>query len=78
MNRMRRKELERALSLIGEAIDIIESCRYDEQDALDNLPEGIQMSERGESMEEYISIMEEAVCDIERAAESIDSDVICA
>ena len=59
MNRIRRKELAEIISLIEEARERLEAVRDDEQEAFDNLPESIQYSERGETMEEYISTMEE-------------------
>ena len=46
MNKARRKQLEKASALLSEAREIIESCRDEEQDAFDNMPEGLQQSER--------------------------------
>ena len=57
MNRARRKELERAVELLQQAQEIIGSVRDDEQEAYDNLPEGIQYSERGEQMSEYVDTL---------------------
>ena len=50
----------------------LEEIRDEEQDAFDNLPEGIQESERGEQMEEYISQMESAIDDMENAKSSLE------
>ena len=72
MNRQRRKELARAMELIGEARSIIENCCEEEQDAFDNMPEGIQASERGEQMEEYISTMEDVISNIEDAESGLE------
>lgn len=72
MNKARRNELQKALDLLGEAKGIIEQCRDEEQDAFDNLPEGLQSSERGEQMEEYISIMEEACDNLEDVESNIE------
>lgn len=60
MNRARRKELERAVELLQQAQEIIGSVRDDEQEAYDNLPEGIQNSERGEQMSEYVDTLDNA------------------
>lgn len=60
MNRARRKELERAVELLQQAQEIIGSVRDDEQEAYDNLPEGIQYSERGEQMSEYVDTLDNA------------------
>lgn len=52
MNNIRRK----AIDALVERLDIlrsdIEMIAEEEQDAFDNLPEGIQVSERGEAMEQ--------------------------
>ena len=61
MNRFRREELSGAIKLLEQAYSIIENCRDDEQDAYDNLPDGIQDSERGETMYYYIGEMEECM-----------------
>ena len=60
MNKQRRKELARASELIAEAQSIIESVKDEEQEAHDNLPESIQYGEKGQQMEEYIDMLDEA------------------
>ena len=59
MNKARRKDLTRVIALIEEARGILETVKDEEQEALDNMPEGLQQSERGETMEQYICTMEE-------------------
>ena len=59
MNKVRRKELARVVDLLDQARDLLEIIRDEEQEAFDNLPESIQCSERGETMEDYISTMVE-------------------
>ena len=59
MNKVRRKELSHVVDLLDQARDLLETIRDEEQEAFDNLPESIQCSERGETMEDYISTMEE-------------------
>ena len=53
MNKSRRATLQEALNKISEARALIEEMRDEEQEAFDNMPEGLQCSERGEQMEEY-------------------------
>ena len=65
MNKARRKELKKAYDLLVEASIIIEQMRAEEQDAFDNLPEGIQYSERGQQMEEYADMLDEIYSNIE-------------
>ena len=76
MNNTRRKELRKALEYIALARDIIESVTDEEQEAFDNMPEGIQQSERGEAMEEMISIMSDAYEALEDVDEQITGYVI--
>ena len=65
MNRIRRKELANVVALLEELDALREQIREqlsaiqdDEQEALDNMPESIQESEKGEQMQEYIDTME--------------------
>lgn len=58
MNAARRKEIERAIDLLYQAI--IENVRDDEQDAYDNMPESLQYSERGERMSENVDALDNA------------------
>lgn len=47
--------------MLLDALAIIEGVRDDEQEAYDNMPEGLQCSERGEQMYEYVSTLDDAV-----------------
>ncbi len=60
VNKQRRKRLEEAFDLIGQAQSILEEVKNDEQEAHDNLPESIQYGEKGEEMEGYIEMLDEA------------------
>ena len=57
----RRKQIQKALNLLAEAKDILEEVMNEEQEAFDNLPEGLQCSERGEQMEDNIYNLEEFI-----------------
>ena len=48
MNKQRRKRIQEALEIIEEAKAILEEVQEEEQEAFDNMPEGLQSSERGE------------------------------
>ena len=72
MNATRRKQLKQAAELLSQAQSIIESVRDDEQDAYDNLPEGIQESERGDTMYENIETLNTMLEDIAGLFDSID------
>lgn len=75
MNKPRRKELAEAVELLRRAMDIIESVSEQEQEAYDNMPEGLQESERGEQMSEYIDTLEEARYEVEEMIDSLDEIV---
>jgi hypothetical protein len=65
MNTMRRKIIAKAIGCISEARGLLEEVCGDEQTAYDNMPLGLQESERGERMAEVLSDMENAVADLE-------------
>lgn len=71
MNKARRKELKKAIDALYEAHRIIEECMEEETEALENLPESIQDSERGEAMEDCITAMESAIGGVEDALDEI-------
>ena len=54
MNEERRKRLRAAR-------DEIEAVKEEEQEAYDNLPESLQTGERGDAMENNISMLDEAI-----------------
>ena len=75
MNNPRRTQLRTALTMLREVQEIIELMAEEEQDSFDNLPEGIQYSERGELMEEYASRLEDIADEIESQADELE-DII--
>ena len=60
MNDARRQEIQRALTLIGEAKGILELALSQEQDDLDNMPEEPRNNDEGERAEEAIDALERA------------------
>ena len=72
MNAQRRKalraiitKLEELDSLRQEILERLEKVTGEEQQALDNMPESLQESERGQQMQEYIDSMESATTELE-------------
>lgn len=65
MNAQRRKQLENIISKLEELKNDIEMTRDAEQEAYDNLPEGLQVSFRGESIESAVSALDSAYDSIE-------------
>ena len=75
LNRDRRKilrEAEKSLSIVYSAI---EGVCDEESEAFDNLPEGLQESERGEKMEEAISNLEDAKEYVDEARDAIQNAI---
>lgn len=65
MNADRRVKLNKAQNALSEAKEIIEEIQGEEQEAFDNMPEGLQSSDKGQRAEEIISYLEDAAnrCD---------------
>ena len=65
MNDARRKEIQRALTLIGQAKDILVVATTQEQDDLDNMPDDLQGDEAGQRAEDVVDALERAAmfCD---------------
>ena len=61
MNPDRRKKIDEAAELIGQAKTLLEIARDEERDAFENLPEGIQQSEKGERIEQAAEKLDEIV-----------------
>ena len=75
MNRERRKKIE---DVIAQLQDIQEEVSYiasEEREAFENLPEGIQYSERGEAMEENADSLDEVDTDIDNLIDALQ-DII--
>jgi ABC-type transporter Mla subunit MlaD len=72
MNKKDRKELEKALSLLNQALHIVESARDNEEDKLENLTEGLQQSQMGEDIQSAIDNLELVVESISSATEELD------
>lgn len=65
MNKQRRQDLLDVSALLSEASGRLNEIREEEQEAFDNMPEGLQCSSRGETMQEAIDTMDEWNSDIE-------------
>ena len=55
MNNDRRNRLQEVKESLDDVISQIEEIKDEEQEALDNMPESLQQSERGDTMDEAIS-----------------------
>lgn len=82
MNQKRRKSLknvceylEQASSFLDLACDKIEDIRSDESDAMYNMPESLQYSDRFQDMENAVDMMQDATESMYSATESISSAI---
>lgn len=71
MNAQGRKEIAKYIASLNEIKDKLESMRDDEEMKYDNMPEGLQDSERGEQMQEAIDALENACTGLDEAIDSL-------
>ena len=72
MNNTRRKEVKSIIEALLEIKARIDIVADEEQDAFDNLPEGLQCSMRGEDMEEAASNLADASDTITEALDLLE------
>ena len=72
MNKQRRATIAKAFDKIAEAMEILEGVKDEEQEALDNLPDSFRYGERGEEMEGYVEMLDEAINSLDDANSVID------
>lgn len=75
MNKQRRKEISGIIEEIEGIQSMLDALMKDEQDALDNLPESIQESERGERMEEIIDLIQSAIDSTQEAVDDLQEAI---
>lgn len=61
MNNQRRKQIEAVLNELADLRYRVEELQNEEQEAYDNMPEGLQQSERGEKAEQAASALDNAL-----------------
>lgn len=76
MNNKKRSVLKQAMFLLERVSDYVSQIEEDEQDALDNMPENLQSSDRYEKMENAIDKLEEAINGIDEVKENIESAMV--
>ncbi|GHV18128.1 hypothetical protein FACS1894169_14370 [Bacteroidia bacterium] len=75
MNKARRKELNEIRAELQGLMERLEIIKDEEQESFDNMPEGLQYSERGEKAENAISNLEYAYDNISDAIDRIDEAI---
>lgn len=64
MNAERRKRRDAIREILSAIISDIEELKDDEEGALENMPESLQESERGEKMRENVDSLEEIISEL--------------
>ncbi|MBR1834471.1 MAG: hypothetical protein IJ785_03060 [Bacteroidales bacterium] len=72
MNAQGRKEIAKYIALLDEIKSKLESMKDDEKMKYDNMPEGLQESERGEQMQEAIEALDDAVMSLDEAIDRLN------
>lgn len=72
MNNARRKEIKRAIKMIQESANFLENILADEEEAFENMPEGIQTSENGMASEEAQEVLGDTIAVLEEAIECLE------
>lgn len=73
MNNERRKKIKEVIGLINQSENVLQDVLNEEDDAFNNLSEGLQCTMRGEAMENNISELEEAIGKLKDALENLDN-----
>lgn len=72
MNNARRKEIKRAIEMIQESANFLENILADEEEAFENMPEGLQSSDNGMASEEAQEILNDTITILEEAIECLE------
>lgn len=73
MNEKRRERLRDAVRMLTSVASVVEAVCDNEQDAMDNIPENLQATERFERMEDAVDNLNDALEKIEDAKGHIQS-----
>ena len=73
MNNDRRKQIATVREKVSELAATITELRDEEQEAYDNLPDGIRDGEQGGLMDQAISSLDEAIDALNQAQENLES-----
>lgn len=74
MNKERKKRFQNVVSSLEEAKDELTDIQAEENDALDALPEGLQMSSCGDKMQGWIDFIDDTVSSIDDVINKIETE----
>lgn len=72
MNKKRRESLTDVFNKLAEIEEILEKVKEEEQGSYENLPYSFQNGERGEEMQGYIEMLDEAIGYIQDASSVVE------
>ena len=73
MNNERRKQIDEAMGMLHDALALIENLASEEQESFDNMPEGLQQSDRGTASEEAANDLSEAADNITGTIDTLEN-----
>ena len=76
MNNERRERIEAVITSLEEIMDELSMIQEEEQTAYDNLPEGLQESQRGMDIEECAEQLQESVDELGTMIDNLRSEVL--
>lgn len=72
MNKQRRKKIDAIIEKLSCLLDEVEDVRQEEEEALDNMPESLQETERYEAMQTAVDNLDTVVSGIEEFIELLE------
>jgi hypothetical protein len=72
MNNQRREEIQAVIDELAALRSRVEDLQNEEQESYDNMPEGLQQSERGEKAEQAASRLEDALTAFDEIEEALN------
>ena len=72
MNAHDRQELDRIVGVLREAHSDLQSLADAEQEKFDNMPEGLQQSDRGQKIEESADSLSDAAGDLDAVVDAVE------
>jgi hypothetical protein len=72
MNKQRRQRIAKALDLLAQAHELVDTVLSEESEAYENMPEGLQQSERGAQMEAAVDALNEASNSLDEAVAQLE------
>ncbi len=73
MNAARRKRIEEVLARLEPMKDVVDEILFEEQEAYENMPEGLKQSARGEAAENAVGSLENASSQLEETIGELGS-----